>query len=416
MSKSSVLGIGFVLLVVGFLLGHAITPSPGTPEAPPPPTAEAPSKPRVEAREAREAVLEILRDAMRETDPFARITRLAAVLPALGPDISPEILALLEEDYTIDVGSSELDLLLRWWAKVDPRGARRWVRGTGMIPGEQTRTAQIALIRGWFHSDKPGLSEYIQQLGFTIERQRAIDVFAREMIKRDGIDAVIRWADAIPSDDVKLKLDVNRHVIGAVTRFDPAAAVAWCQRICDGPAETTTMMRAAIARRWVEQEGAVALEWLATTPAGKERDWAVRTAFRSWGDHDPMGRHAWMETLDVDNIEPWFQPAIELIVISLKFANPIEAARWAGAITDEDDHRRMHLGLARAWRERDAAAADAWMEQMEFSASMRELVLAPAPPPSPPTQPVRRPGGENAPDAAPADGNAGAADSVSPAP
>jgi len=414
MSKSRVLGIGFVLLVVGFMLGHAITPSPSEPKAPPTPAAAAPPEPRVVAQDARDMAAAILRDAMRETDPFARITRVAAVLPALGPEIAPEIRAVLDDD-TVDVGIPELDLLLRGWAKTDPWGATRWsqlhlkgefmtaatnaiteswagvdpvaaaamVKEMSLLPNAATRTGQIALVRGWFNSGIPGLTEYIEGLGMGYDRQRAVDSFTRAMIQRDGTEAVVRWADAIPSDDAKFKLDVNRHAISTVARFSPAAAAAWCRRICDGPTATSTMTRSMVARRWAEKDGPSAMEWLANAPSGQERDWAVRAAFRQWSRHDPKGIRAWADAMGVDGVEPWFQPGLELLAISLIYRDPNSAARWVGAIENEADRERVYVTLARGWRTRDAAAADEWIEQMEFSESVRDRILAPSPPQAP---------------------------------
>jgi hypothetical protein len=412
MSKSSVVVIGLVLLAVGFALGYVATPilSPSPARIFPPEVPQSRSpEPLLRPSPTRPAVVDRLRDVLREPDPFARVPQLAALLPALGPDAIPEVRAALD-DRSLDLGGPEIDLLLRFWATHDPRGAASWayakspgdyragaiiatiepwaevdpvsafkyVQAMSLLPGESSRAGEIALVRGWFKSGLPGLEEYIQGLGISFERQRALGVFAQKTLQRDGPEAITRWAESLPDEDKKLKIDAFRRVAVALTRADPAAAVAWCDAHCEGPFGSNVRML--IAQNWAARDGLAAMQWVATAPAGQERDWAVRGAYRGWSRGDREGLMEWVEAMGVEGVEPWFQPTIDVVAFSMVAQSPGEAVKWAAAIENAADRERTLIAIARGWRKRDPSAAEAWLEQSPLSEEARAQARAPTPP------------------------------------
>jgi len=410
MSDSKSLGIAFALLVVGFVIGFAVSTSSTPPPAPTPAPTTEPKAPTKISRifvppETREPVLEILRNALLEPDAFARVTRLASVLPALGPDAIPEVRAALD-DMSVDRGAPALDLMLRWWAKNEPTGATNWafvkaprgyktqslmaavetwatmdpeaawahIQTLSLIGAEFDAELQIAMVRGWFNSGHPGLTDFIQSLGPGATRQRCVGVYAREIIQRDGAEAAIRWADSVPEDDAVFKGDVYRQVGSQVALAQPELAVPWCDRVCDGPFGRN--MRQLIAQRWAAVDGIGAMEWVSHAPIGElESDKAVQGAFRGWLQRDREGLLEWVDEMGAENVEPWFQPTVEVLAVLLgKSRGPLEGMRWASAITDPEGQTRTKVTVARNWKKSDPDAVEAWMDENQVSDDFRSRV------------------------------------------
>jgi len=326
------------------------------------------------------------------------LAMLAAVLPALGPDSIPEILAILQDE-SLDPGAAGTELMVRWWAEQDPKGAANWaflkaspgykilavvaamdtwagndpgaaweyIQAMSAMSGDALDAAQIAMVRGWFDSGKPGLTTFIEKLGMGDTQQRAISTFARKTIQRDGAEAIIAWADSIPGtpENKAFKLAVHRQVASQVALADPAAAADWCDRVCDG--EHGSMVRSLIAQRWADQSGLPAMEWVATQPPNQETAFAVQGAFRGWFREDREALMEWVNGFGPDRVEPWFQPALEGLAIYVgKAGDPLEGIRWAEAITDPEARSRTTVTVIRNWRNKDAEAADAWIAEQGF--------------------------------------------------
>lgn len=358
-----------------------------------------------------EAILEVL----LEPDDFARARRLSTLLPTLGSESVPEARRALESP-AVDRRAVEIALLLRFWATHDPAGASdwalsrsprglrssslavaietwaradpnaalAWIRATPPSTEIGSEAIEVALIRGWFDSNHSGLEDYIRNLGPSFERQRALASLARRSIQRNGPGVLVSWAEALPDEPRRFKLAAFRQVASELAqRTDPAAAVAWCEAHCDGPFGSN--VRKLVAMRWAARDGPAAFEWLATAPAGAERDRAVQDAFLAWLRTDREAALGWVEASSSEGIEPWLRPALDLYAVSISDERPIEALSWAAQINDDTRRETAFIAIARRWREQDPSAAEAWVEQSPLSEKARERVRTPAHVPAQPT-------------------------------
>jgi hypothetical protein len=175
------------------------------------------------------AATNLIGEALLESDTFARAARLGTLLPTLGPEAAPEARATLG-NRTIDLGVADIILLVRFWATHEPEAATDWAWahtvkfGMGPLyeasevwasidpeaviarirkfgPGPANTRVEKALVRGWMNSDLPGLEDYILSLGgISDSGQRALRAYCRARIRRDGPEAVMRWAESIPDE------------------------------------------------------------------------------------------------------------------------------------------------------------------------------------------------------------------------
>ena len=137
------------------------------------------------------------------------------------------------------------------------------------------------------------------------------------------------------------------------------------------------------------------MQWIATAPPGRSKDWAVQSAVLGWWRNDRQGLSDYVEAMAQTGIEPWFQPGLEKYAYFTGVQSGNEAARqgiqWALLI--EDDHQRtgVLVNIARTWRRRDESAADAWLDQSPLSEEIRTRVRTPQQRQKPARAPIRFP-------------------------
>jgi hypothetical protein len=351
-----------------------------------------------------------LRAVLAEPDGFARAGRLAAYLPTLGVDAVPLVVQILKEPNAIGVGAAETELLTRFWAMHEPAAAGRWaislpdgmyraaaispavyawvsadpeaagtrIRGAAGGFGRETRLAQVALIRGWFSAGQPGLNEYIEALEMGFARQRAVATLLRSIHRRDGSEAVVRWAEAIPDEAPgKYKIGVFRQTSSVLGHLDLDAALKFCESHCDGPFGGS--MRQLIGQRWAAVDGVAAMKWLSTAPENLERDLAVRGTFSAWQETDQDAAFAWLIAHGIDGIEPWLRPAVVIYAKLRSATDPEDAMKWAALIPPQKEREIIMVRIARRWRVKDEAAADAWIAQSPLPADRRAAIFEPDP-------------------------------------
>lgn len=347
---------------------------------------------------------------IREADPYARARRLATLLPKLGPEAVPEVRETLL-DNSLDFGSTEIELLTRFWASHEPEAASRWAveecppafRSPAVLTAvaiwaradpyaaldaitvwEKSRADvrdlfPIALVRGWFARDPRAVAQQMQQLEMGFARQRMLSTFVRSMMQQEGPAATMRWAESVSEADPSYKLAVYRQVGAALPLFDHDAALAWCEAQCDGPHGKN--LRGIIARRWVLTDGEAAMDWLSSAPESHERESSLWMSYRIWSEREPEAAMAWVASRPRgENGEPaaWLEPVLPSYARLLARESPSEAIEWAEAI-EEDVARELTLvDIARRWRAQDEAAAEAWLAESSLSEENREKARNPA--------------------------------------
>jgi hypothetical protein len=391
--------LGTTVGVIGLTACNAETP----PDATGSPPIES------EAISAGETLTDVVRgslaDIMRDPDAYSRARRLGALLPTLGPDLVPAVKQTLE-DTALDFGATEIELLLRFWATHQPADASLWaveksppsyrfaaaISSVTLWAGADPQAAasavqrwasrpdvrdavQIALVRGWFTADPAELAQFIHDLGMGFARQRAISTYIRALIQAQGIEAAERWAESLSDEDATYKTAVYRQMGAALPLFDHEAGLRWCETHCEGPHGNN--LRSIIARRWVRRDGAAALVWLSSAPEGHDKNLAVRGAFALWGQIDREAALDWMAAQTTGEPEAWLRPIFPVYARLLAKVSPADAIEWAERIEGDEEREIVLTEVARAWRQLDEAATEAWLLQSSLSEEAREKVRAP---------------------------------------
>jgi hypothetical protein len=378
----------------------------------PPPNASVSGPTEPEAIPAGETLTDVVREALadvlRDDDAYSRARRLGALLPTLGPELVPAVKQVLKNP-TLDLGATEFELLLRYWATHQGEEASRWaveksppiyrfaavlcsvtawaeadpqaaeIAAQQWVAQKQhadLRTVlRIALVRGWFAANPSELAQFIRDMDMGLGRQGALSSYIRTVIQTQGIDAVVRWAESVPDDDATYKTAVYRQVAAALPLFDHEAGMRWCEAHCDGPHGNN--LRSILARRWVRNDGAAALAWLSNAPEGHEKNLAIRSAFAVWEQLDREAALGWMVAQTIAEPDPWLRPIFPVYTRALAEDSPADAIEWAERIEGAEEREIVLIEVARAWRRVDEAATEAWLLQSSLSEEAREQVRAP---------------------------------------
>jgi len=122
----------------------------------------------------------------------------------------------------------------------------------------------------------------------------------------------------------------------------------------------------------MQTDPAAALRWLSTQPEGSDRDFSVRVSFSQWRTSDRTAAMDWMAAEVSGGPAPWLQPTFALYARSLAATAPADAIPWAQRIQNEMKREFVLVLVARAWREEEEEAAEAWL----LESSLSEAALA----------------------------------------
>jgi hypothetical protein len=356
-----------------------------------------------------------LRAVIADPDAFSRARKLSELLPTLGSDAIPAVKSQLLRSRAA-LSGAEFELLVRFWASKDPREATAWafqlvaptyralavqtaveewaaidgpaaLAGIGKAIQSDTEVntiwvSRVALMRGWFRSDRAGLEAHVRGLGVTPEREDWVLGYILVLGQAQGADAVMQWAEARPEDDEPLKRSAYHHVTAFFNNFDPQAAQRWCDKQCDGPYAVGMRAVVVLGRLQSGEDVKPIVEWVSQAPRSAENDQTLITAFATWGRRDRDAAFAWMREKLANGSEPWLSLLKVPYARQLAETAPAEAIEVAKSAEPESAREALLIEIARRWRSQDAAAADAWLASSPLSAEARESARS-APPPAP---------------------------------
>jgi hypothetical protein len=348
--------------------------------------------------------LATLRAALSEPDELERTYLLTSFLRSMQPEDIEQALAEIEE-HRAGFDKEEVRLFMLAWTRFDGAGAFRtasewptqwksvlmeqamyaWGFNDGRaamaacekIEDEDLReTLREALMSGWVASrDRLGASEYAAGVVDARRRNRLAFRLAGEA-KREGVDAVIAWADAVPVDAPNgFKESTFVHAGGVIARMDPQRVTSWYERHMKEPYTATCLRN--IASKWAQYHDVeMLLAWLESLPIEEARELeradAVQTAFRIWAAAAPRKAEAWLE---LASSGPSKDRAIDEYARATVETSPAGAVRWVEEIEDPELRRRRTLRYTRRWFVQDAEAARAWLDAAEIPDEWRQQVL-----------------------------------------
>ena len=374
-------------------------------------------RPQQPAEVARPAETGSLLEVLEEPDSLVRARRLAALLAELGPDGLDEVTRLL--DVPLERPEPvEVLLILRYWARHDPAAASDWafhqasplyagaaVRSAlsswaatdpaAAVAGMQggvadstipnvARIAEVALVEGWFRSDREGVLRYIYSLGTGMPRQRALYAFVLQLFDAEGATGLAEWANGLPEDDARFRMAALRQTMSALATRDWDRAMEFCAVHCR---DVQGLLHTVVRRRFEQGDvEADVIEWVAglsveDADQHENRRSALWLAFSLWTGADREAALDWMARKhEADTPEPWLPQLYGEYARQLSIDSYPEAIRWAERSEPEDRRETLLVRLARAWLVEDAEAAEEWLSGSGLSERAKQSARDPSRP------------------------------------
>lgn len=224
------------------------------------------------------------------------------------------------------------------WAANDPEAAMNWAIEHSSGPGGAS--ALTGAINGWWQKDHAAAEAYAIAHAGSPEGQQFVMSIASEM-----------------------------------ARQDPRKAAAWVTNL--PTSESRRQGYTMIAVQWAMSDPKAASEWAATLP-GESMPAALDSSISLWAQNDPQAAGQWVGRLGGGARDQ--AASIYSTVVAQR--DPAAAMTWALSISDPSLRDLSIQQVASQWKERDPAAANAWIQNSSLGeAEKTRLLSTPSPAP-----------------------------------
>lgn len=200
-----------------------------------------------------------------------------------------------------------------------------------------------------------------------------------ELLRAHHFADALALAETIPASSPESRQEWFATIFAAWARAVPAEAPALAEILARHTPDAPVFQSFALA--WAESAPAALADHALTLPAGKERDFALRTALTRWTLLSPAESADWIARL-TDPIE-FDQAAALLVERTDSIHRPTATAlTWAENLADPTLRLRALTHVLREWAERDPVAARRFAESSPtLSPDHRSALLASLVPP-----------------------------------
>ncbi|MBP7951457.1 MAG: hypothetical protein KA004_17575 [Verrucomicrobiales bacterium] len=292
---------------------------------------------------------------LKGQDPFAQMLGTGTVLASLAtkdPALAAKVLA--EQNQTGGglprSGQMAAQSIAREWAKQDPQAALAWAKE---LP-EGMRGGALEGVLGTMMTENPtGAAKIAMEMPEGDDRARVLGQMAEGWASRNPEEAM-KWVAGLPESE---RGEATKRALNGWAMEDPKAAAAWIGTL---PADRQDENLSAVAGRWAWQQPAEAAAWVAGQAEGEGKKEAVRNVMGSWVETQPEAASAWLREQPPG---PSKDQGIVALAGSQVKSDPEAAMIWASSISDAEIRRNQVKSTARQWMKKDAAGAEAFVQQ-----------------------------------------------------
>jgi hypothetical protein len=261
------------------------------------------------------------------------------------------------------------------WASKDPMAA---------VAAANENDAEIrwSIVRGWYESGLPGLSDFVLSKGTGQVGQQFMGIYAEALSHDKGAEGVAEWIDSVRAKRVlepTIVVHVHRKGMVAMARADAEAAIAYCDIHCDERYADSARSRLADRLAWLGR-GERAIAWVEASEDANpaERILAGRAAYVIWFKKDRNAALVWAdEAREKYAEEAWFQEIGRFVLSMRTRFDPESALEWITMLPPGPDQEEAMIVIGRYWREHDENAAEAWLESSPLSDDARAKARTP---------------------------------------
>jgi hypothetical protein len=241
--------------------------------------------------------------------------------------------------------------IISTWAAKDSEGAIRWALANH--EGEGANPYLAGIIQSIAGTDPTRATQLLTSMPRSQERGEALDQMLPHVLKQ-GADSARAWIEGI--SDEALRNGAMVRAADQLAAADPAGTVSW---LLANPGEASQRRLDDVYSTWAAKDENAALASMASLPAGENRSNALRGLVTSVAVRDPQAAVAMLDRYpsDVDD------RVVRNVVWHSFGSDPNLAMNQIARIADQGDRERMYARSLEAWMDRDATAANAWLQR-----------------------------------------------------
>lgn len=259
-------------------------------------------------------------------------------------------------------GGFATNTILTTWASTDPEGAIRWAETNH--EGDGANPYMAGIIRSLAATDPARATTLLTGMPMSRERGDALDAMLPHLLTQ-GNEATRAWIEGIT--DESLRSGAMLRVAEKLAATDPAGTAQW---LLANPSEATQRRIDDVYNAWAAQDQQAALSAFATLPSGENRSNALRGLITNMANQDPSAAISMMDRYPNDVTDRVVQN-----VVWHSFGNdPATAVSQIARIADERERNRTYGRTISYWLERDATAANTWLQSNPLPPAVQEEV------------------------------------------
>ncbi len=342
----------------------------------------------VAANPAIEDVESALRGVLSKTVPFERIAGVSQLLERLGQD-ELEVARAVFESPALAPSAADMAVFVAWWSRFDAPAAFGWTSqnaksggsfavvfeqwgrddpvGAALLLGAGGRVdagflqdSNVALLRGWLESGKPGMRSYLSSLAGSKSGVKVLESFGRIVVARRGPKGTIEYLDSLSGNEPQLMGKLLFAFARPITRASPEAGVALFERY-EGQQLGVNLL-ISIGEGWVDARGGEsAMTWVWEQKDHPRLKAALGSVYRRWIKQDEEAAMSWMEER-TDFIPPELESALITYLGKKSQEDILRALELRKWIRQGLVRRDVTMKLLRDWRRRDPDAANEWID------------------------------------------------------
>jgi hypothetical protein len=259
-------------------------------------------------------------------------------------------------------GGFATNTILTTWASIDPQSAIRWAESNHS--GDEANPYMVGVIRGIAGTDPELATTLLTGMPRSRERGDALDAVLPYLLAQ-GNDAARSWIENI--SDEALRSGAMLRVAERLASSDPAGTAAW---LVANPSEATRRRMDDVYSTWARQDERAAMVSLESLPSGDNRSNALRGILNSIAENDPAKAVSIMDRYPNDLNDR----VVEDFVWNSYRSNPAIAVEQIARMSDAGWRDQMYRRTLSRWLERDAAAANAWIQSNPVPQTVLERI------------------------------------------
>ncbi len=258
------------------------------------------------------------------------------------------------------IGDFATDTILSTWSAADPEAAIRWANSN--FTGDGANPYIAGVIRGIAETDPARATALLTSMPRSAERAKGLDAFLPHLI-RQGNDAAYAWIASLKDD--ALKGGAVERAAEPLAQLDPEGTIAW---LATNPGEQAYRRIDNVFNIYARNNPQAALGSFQAMPAGRDRSNALRGIINAQASANPTAAVQLMDRYPSDVTDR----AVQQFVWHSFEKDTATSISQISRITDQGQRERMYRRGIRVWIDRDAPAAQAWMNSNNLPPAIQQ--------------------------------------------